>query len=80
MSQLTNKPWDGLRKPVLAPIGVGTWGTCGGSVVSLSKLTNTLIGFSVNSGNTIELSWQSARELGEFLIELSHQIEGKKNG
>lgn len=76
-----SKPWDALRTPVCNPIGPGEWITCGGTRVRVTELRDTGLSIRFNDDFGLrKISAKSAREIGEFLIEVANQIEGKNNG
>lgn len=76
-----SKPWDTLRTPVPSPIGLGTWVTYGGTYVQLVEFNGNGLTIRINGGSSLtKISSKSAREIGEFLIELADQIEGKNDG
>lgn len=73
-----SKPWDTLREQPnpLPPIRPGEWKTSRGATVTLHARYENGASISL-SGARANFSIESWREIGEFLIELADQIEGK---
>jgi len=73
-----SKPWDKLREPVKTPMQPGEWLTNGGTRIRLYRALNVgTVCVGVGSVGLPEMSPKSIREVGEFLIELADQAEGK---
>lgn len=76
--QQMSKPWDKLRAPSKNPIRPGQWMTEGNTPVVLrDDVSPTNIGVTVGSARISGLLPESARQLGEFLIAMADQAEGK---
>ncbi len=72
------KPWDVLRKQTKPPMLPGKWETSTQCPMELSNINGEVVGLKLGyMKDAVSFRATTLREMGEWMLELADQLEGK---